>query len=374
LSLGFLSLGKSVQTLHRYVTTSFVFAFLMTLVIFTFILCIGLLFKITELLVLGVSWRPILTVFLWGIPGALTLSIPVSLMTGGLLVFGRLSADGEITAMKASGVKMADVVSCPLLFSIAMMSVCLYLNGEVTPRGHMARAQVVTQLKIAAKANLIEEGRQEFPGITAYIGRKRGQELSDIRIYDARTKGVRREIVAKTGRIRPSAGTPDLVIDLFDVRVDPFYDDRKGMASCKKWAVRIADAPKKRRSGWREDDMSFADLVDGIRHADEYYPDLAGLALERQRMKLSVELHKRLALSCACFTFVLLGIPLGIKAHRRESSIGVAVSLVLMFVFYLFVLAAESLYKRPEVRADLIVWIPVLLAAGLGCRLLQRAN
>ena len=75
-----------------------------------------------------------------------------------------------------------------------------------------------------------------------------------------------------------------------------------------------------------------------------------------------------------CISFVLLGMPLGIRAHRRESSIGVAMSLLLIFAFYLFIIIADSFSRTPGIRPDLIVWMPVVISVALGSYLVQRAN
>ena len=84
------------------------------------------------------------------------------------------------------------------------------------------------------------------------------------------------------------------------------------------------------------------------------------------RTKLAVEVNKRLALALSCFSFALLGIPLGIRSHRKESTIGIGLALGLLFVYYLFIIAADSLLDRPAWRPDLIPWIPVLGGQLLG--------
>jgi lipopolysaccharide export system permease protein len=91
-------------------------------------------------------------------------------------------------------------------------------------------------------------------------------------------------------------------------------------------------------------------------------------------MVFAVELNKRIVLAVACFAFVLLGVPLGVTAHRKESSVGLGISLFLVFNFYLFVIIAESLARKPEFRPDLIIWIPVLIAVTLGSYLIERTN
>lgn len=96
--------------------------------------------------------------------------------------------------------------------------------------------------------------------------------------------------------------------------------------------------------------------------------------LNIHRMSLMVEASTRLALSFSCYAFVLLGAALGIKIHRKESSIGIAVALALVFVFYFFIIIAESMVGFPKYQPHLIVWIPFVLAEVIGFYLIQRSH
>ena len=365
-----------MQTLHKHIATGFIVTFAVTLVVFTFVMCIGIVFKVTELLARGVDWAPILRILLSGIPQALSLSIPISALTTSLLVFGRLSADGEITAMKACGISLWQVVSVPLLLAAVLTIVCLHINNELVPQSHYTRRREVSRLGVETPLALLEEGRfiEDFPDMTIYVGRKKGDVLYDIRIYDLRKAGIRREIRAKSGRIRETEGGLDLLMDLQDVRVDPFLDDRPGALTCSRWPFRIKNAFSTSEYQKQEDDWTFVELVMRMRDPESWFPHLNAEDSSRQRMSLAVALHKRLVLSFSCLAFVMLGIPFGIKAHRKESSVGVAISLFLVFNFYLFIIVAESLAKRPEVHPDIIAWMPVVISMVLGTVMLNRGN
>jgi lipopolysaccharide export system permease protein len=346
--------------------------FVVTLIVFTFVMSIAAVFKIADLLARDVSLGLVMKSFLCGVPFALGFSIPMSALTASLLVFGRLSSDNEITAMRACGVSMWQIASAPLLISVFLMTLCLYINTELAPASHYARRRLSASLVAGKPLALFEEGRfiRDFEGLIVYVGRKKGNRVKNVRIYELGE--TRREIQAESGVVSVATNGTDLNIDLFDVRIDPFHPDRPGAAYCVKWSTSITNALSARSYRKRVEDMNAMELVNGIRHVETQFPSLDLEDLHKQRTAVKVELNKRIALSAACFAFVIIGIPLGITAHRKESSIGVGISLFLVFNFYLFVVVAESLAECPQTVPELIVWLPVLLFGGLGYYLIER--
>ena len=89
-------------------------------------------------------------------------------------------------------------------------------------------------------------------------------------------------------------------------------------------------------------------------------------------MNYDLLVQEKLSLATAVFSFALLGIPLGIRVSRRETSANLGLAIVLVLSFYVLTAGVKALDQRPEWRPDLLIWLPNLLFAGLGFHLFRR--
>jgi lipopolysaccharide export system permease protein len=367
-----------LKIVSRYIRDSYLLTFLLTLLVLTFVMCVMVLFRIADPLAMGGSVRLIAKIFVAGLPSALGFSIPVSIMTAALLTFGKLSANGEITAMKSSGLRMLQIIRQPLIYAAFFSTICFYMNADLIPTSFFARREALRQLVTETPLQLIEEGRfiRNFPGLTFYFGSKRGDTISDIIIYQNRPDSPPRTIRARRGVVQSSEDKTSLNIDLYDVRVDPFYDDRPGPGQADHFPFSIDLGKLGGSSGIskKKGDMTFTELLSAVGNLGTLNPELVPEDLARMDMSYRVEINKRIVLSLSCIIFVLLGAPLATKTHRQETTVGIAISLGLVFVFYLFIIVAESLTKNPSLQPHLLVWAPIVIALGLGTFLIHRCD
>ena len=94
----------------------------------------------------------------------------------------------------------------------------------------------------------------------------------------------------------------------------------------------------------------------------------------RDEMKLKLIVQEKFNLSLAVFSFALIGVPLGIKVSRRETSANLGLALLLVLGYYLITVIVKWLDQRPEYRPDLLFWLPNVIFLALAVRLFRRMD
>ena len=153
------------------------------------------------------------------VPFACIYALPMGFITATLLVFGRFSADQELTAARAGGVSLLSLVWPVLLLSLFCCGLSAWFNMEIGP---LARVQFLA-LKGDLMANLanseIPEGRfiRDFPGYIFYTEKNDDGKLRNVLIYRLKDKtNVDMTIHAERGYLNPQRAGNQLVIDLYD--------------------------------------------------------------------------------------------------------------------------------------------------------------
>jgi lipopolysaccharide export system permease protein len=87
-----------------------------------------------------------------------------------------------------------------------------------------------------------------------------------------------------------------------------------------------------------------------------------------------VELNKRFSASLACVAFALIAVPLGITTHRKETSVGFAISLVVAFTYFFFIIMADTFRGNSAAHPSLLIWAPNIIFVTLGSFLFWRLS
>ena len=96
------------------------------------------------------------------------------------------------------------------------------------------------------------------------------------------------------------------------------------------------------------------------------------MAARRALSDIRTEFMKRWVFAFASICFVLVGVPLGIRAQRKESSVGMGIALLTALAYYLVVILMTSLSKSYHVHPEILIWLPVGLCVLLSAWLIPK--
>ena len=398
----------TLKTLHKYLVRQVFATMLLTVLVFAFV--VVLMNVLQGVLPLVFSGH--VSLWLAGkatallLPFACVYALPMGFITATLLVFGRFSADQELTAARAGGVSLLSLVTPVLVLSLLCCALSAWFNLDLGPRSRVMFKGLRTEMMAGLVSGELPAGKfiRDFPGYILFAEKSRDADLQNLVIYKLKDEtNIVGEIQAASGHLNRQTR----VMDLADAHFIYFAPNGNSISSSKTCSfdlkfsnqtnhdeeVSVSDMTFRqlRQELRRVQAQKFATLGDADTLAEvkklgltpatnAAAADNAALLRDARRMsvqeasEIRVIMNRQVAFSFACFGFTLVGIPLGIRVHRRETNVGIALALLLVVVFYAFIMLGESLSEHPELSPQFIVWIPVFLFQLVGGALLWRAN
>ena len=384
-----------MKTLHAYLVRQILASLVITVMVFTFVLLLGNALKeilpllVNRQLTFGVVARAagLLIPFAW------VFALPMGMLTATLLVFGRFSADQELTAVRASGISLLSLISPILLLSLALCALSALVNMEVGPRCRVAYNNILFNFKVQFSGAQLPEGRpiKDFPGYIFQVGKNRNGDLQDVMVFVLKDEtNTVTTIRAARGKLEVDEPNKRITLHLYNGTIVDLREGRMIPGAFEEFPYQFDLLPQPPRSP-NISDMTHAQLWDELHDWEERLnTQVSGRNLTKEQIQtrrrelqklvgdpttqIRFHIHQQVAFSFACLGFTLVGIPLGIRMHRRETNVGIAVALVLVIVYYSFIVIGQSLNTRAEWAPHLIVWLPNFIFQAVGAVLLWRAN
>lgn len=382
-----------MKTLQKYLVGQVFVTLLLTVAVFTAVLLIGNALREILTLLASSHVSPLLMVkaILYLIPFVWVFALPMGMLTATLLVFGRFSADQELTAARASGVSLMSLVMPVLLLSLFCCTLSAWFNMELGPRCRVAYVSLIRDLRAEIVNAQLPAGRfiRDFPGYIFYVEKNNGGKLENVMIYRLQNEtNVDTTLRAARGQLKPDRANNQLILDLYDAQ-SVTVGERDAISSFPTLTLNLSLSSATNRVNKPSiSDMTFLQLRQELHDLENLHLPVGTNASDTLRVQLKtlrqqqkdftepvrVAMNREVAFSFACFGFTLVGIPLGIRVHRRETNIGIAIALLLVVVYYAFIMLGQSLAARPEFCPHLILWLPNFIFQAVGAVLLWRAN
>lgn len=367
-----------MRIFDRYVGSNVLVTSLMGVLILSLVLVLGNIFKELLNVLVNNPDVPILTVLAFMalvLPFSLTFTIPWGFLTAILLVFGRMSADNELIALKSNGISIPRVCVPVFVLAVLLTGVCFWINIEVAPRAEQAMTRAIVDIATSNPTALFraDEIVDAFPDRRVYVGGKEGNRLKNIIVFEMNDNYRPTKMIhAMEGELTPDIENSRLLLRLFEAQFEQRDQENPGDLAKIQQGIVMQEGVfplaldrffKEFQTNRRLSSYTLPELIDILKTSEG-----------KRHLEILVEFNKRFSTSLSCIAFALIAIPLGVTTHRKETSVGFALSLVVAFSYFFFILMADTFRGKPEAFPQFLIWVPNVLFIGLGSFLFLRLS
>ena len=362
--------------LDRYVVRETVLPLFLSLLLITFLLIIPpILQQGYTLIAQGVGWSVVVRVLVTLLPQALSISIPMAVLMGLLIAFGRLSADREFVAMQACGVSVYRLLRPVGFIALLSTAVTAYVLIVSLPNAN----QRFREITVREVSSLVENNVKprvffdKFPNRVLYVrDLPPGGGWRDIFLADSSRPGETTVYFAREGRILVDRAKQMVQLQLTQgtqhttmaAQPDEYHETEFESISLNLDPQTVFPPPPSR--GVPE--MTIADLRRTIREADSRGDRLLGY---NSRFMIQY----KFSFPVACCVLSLMGLALGFSNRKDGMLASFVIGISVSFVYYVLLYMARAAAHGGVMSPDLAPWIPpaVLGLAGI-VLLLWRAR
>lgn len=385
--------------LHRTILGELVKVFIMSLAGITAILLMAGI--VTEATQHGLGPAQIIAVIPLLIPSTLPYTIPATTLFATCVVYGRLSNDNEIVAIKAAGINMITIVWPGIFLGMVMSAFTLALYVQVIPHTHhFMRSMFMNDVEELLYSMLTRDRMIKQPKLSyvMFVREVQGRVLQDALFKRRDLKGQNYDIVARAreAELKVDVAKHELHVLMRHCYVLSGTDDKGlGYFETREWPVELPPdfgVNKKIRAG----DLSWDELqerMDEILDEEEALASQIALYASKEMLNnpadslplhvrnlkslkkgkhmewdnLNAEMNMRPAISLGCLFFVLMGCPVGIWLSKSDYlSSFITCFLPIVFLYYPLLLCATNFAKGGQLNATLVLWGPNAVLGLLG--------
>jgi lipopolysaccharide export system permease protein len=346
------------------------------------ILAIGSLFELVRLVTdAGLSVWVALQIFLLQIPGFMVYSFPMSVLLATMLSFSRLSADGELTALRSCGVSVVRLLIPVVLLSFLVSMLTFAFNEAIVPAANwQARSLLRVSLNQEAPqfkdrdiiyqqyGDIVTEDNRTVQGLVRsfYARRFNGQQMEDVTVIDFSQGRVQQILVAESAVWLPQENVWQFRLGTtYLVAADGNY---RSILRFEQQNLQLPRSPLDLAQETRgTEEMNISEL-------SRYIALVQQTGNTKEVTRLEVRLQQKYALPFICMVFALIGSPLGMRPQRASTAVGFGLSVLIIFGYYLLLFISGALGQVGFLPTVAAAWLPNAVCTGIGLFLLSRVT
>ncbi len=314
-------------------------------------------------------------------PQFIAYAFPMSILLANLMTYSRLSSDSELVALKACGVSVYRMVLPALMVCLIVTGITFAFNEIIVPSANYQATVTLAKALNDENPSFQEHNilYQEFKQVEQPNGKKEeslarifhakefdGNEMKGLTILDFSQTGLDQIVSAKTAVW--NAG--EKAWDFFDGTIYVVSSDGsfRNIVKFDNQRLKLPRAPLDLATQSRDyNEMNIAQSL-------EYLELLKQSGSEEKIQKLRVRINQRYALPFVCVAFGLVGAALGARLDRGGRSTSFAISLVIIFTYYLLTVVFGSIAQLGVITPFLGAWLPNLFGLSAAIWLLVRSS
>jgi lipopolysaccharide export system permease protein len=363
------------KILDRYLVREILLPFVLVLIGLTFALEMPPILQTGEKFIeKGVQWQIVAQVLLTLLPQALGVTIPMALLLGILVGFGRVSADREFVALQACGVSVFRILRPLGVLALLCTGATAYVMIVALPNANQ-RFREITFNVVASQAEGDVKPRvfyDSFPNQVLYV-RDTPQTggWRDVFLADSTHPNETDVYFAKRGRLLIDRSKHTVQLELEDGTQHTTYSlepDKADVSSFERLVLKMdAEAVFPRMQVIKGDnEKTIAELRATI---------AANAAHGSPSYAQFFTIQQKFAIPAACLVLAMIGLGLGVTNRKEGKLAGFVLGIAVLFVYYVLLFASRGLALGGRLSPSLAPWIANVLLGVAGIALvLWRAG
>lgn len=375
-----------IKIVDKYIVKELLLPFSFGVVVFsTLFVASDMLFKIVQMIAQqGVPLSLVGKFFFAKMPATVLISFPMATLLATLLAFGRLSNDNEVVALRAGGVSFPRIALPALFFALAVTVFAIFLNDKIVPKTNLlANTTLESEIRKSGKKNLSNLALYSNTdhGLSRLTFVKRFDEDTEtmfgVNVWDSYeyvNEGNKRIVdTMRTITAQEARWTNGIWLFTDGSIVEYEKQAVKYHAKFDTMVVDIKETPKEISKQYRKpDEMDRSAIKKKIIALTRAGNDVGEMS--KDIIKLKLEYHQKISIPCASLVFALIGIPFGMKPHRSSSSMGLGVSMILIFIYYILLSVGLFLGSANSISPFIATWLPNFVFLVFGGYLIYTTN
>ena len=284
------------------------------------------------------------------IPYIISLTLPVSMLLACLFALGSMSQHNEIVAQKSSGISLYRIFMPLFVLGLIISVLSGFFNEIVVPEANEQRMDLYryeiqnNPRSEGSKRNniFLQDSKNRKVSIAFFNGITDEALNVSVQYFNGAT--LSRRIDAKKMK------WIDQHWVLFDAVERVFHDTTESVSTLGEWAP---------------GDFEFKpeNLLELQKQPEEMsYTELKEFVNEMQRIggvvrKWDVELDLKIAYPFANFIIILFGAPIAAQKRRSGTAVGIGISLMVCFIYFLFIRTGQVLGHQGTLSPILGAWM-----------------